>query len=443
LDFFYNTQSRDYKVALDASLVPTDYNSLLPSWWASIFKDFEFNDQTTGIGNFIIYGNSNSRVSDLVYGTATAQKLAYRGVPIDSGEVRVRGRQRYYEVNLKDLKSGPSSGEGRLQFTSRDDQQRGPVSVRYDFEAALPIESVVNLLGTGTTSEIVASFETSSLPKIEIQGAYFGKNYPQYNEFSFFDLKARTKEPLFYKTTPLDHLDFELYSRTTGLSLRNTRFGYADGEGQLEADIFADKLTNFKLSLIDADKAQSIRDLPQLDAVEDDLVVEVATLPEDPKREKARLDLNVEMQGPLNDPYLFSGYGDLEIRDPKLGSVPLLGPLSKLLQNTWMSFTSLNLNQLKMSFTLSDNVIAFDDFEILGPQTRVTGAGTMKAKEQELDMRINVAPFGNRVPKDSTLRKVTGLVNPIPKLLEFKLTGTLEKQRWRSLYDPRNIIPGL
>ncbi|MEM7791435.1 MAG: AsmA-like C-terminal region-containing protein [Verrucomicrobiota bacterium] len=443
LGLFYNHQSKDYKIALNASLVPTDYNSLLPGWWASIFKDFDFIDQTTGIGNFIIYGNGNSRVSDLVYGTATAQKMTYRGVLIDSGEIRVRGRKRYYEVDLRDIASDRGTSEGRLQFTSRNDGKRGPVSVRYEFKAALPIDSAVKLLGPGTTSEIVRSFKTNSLPKIEIKGAHFGKNYPEYSELSFFDLSGYTDKPLSFRNTPLDHLDFELYGRATGQFLRNTRFGYADGEGQLEADLLADNSANFKLSLIDADKAQSIRDLPQLDAVEDDLILEVVTLPENPKRESARLDLNVEMQGPLGDPYLFSGYGDLEIRDPKLGSVPLLGPLSKLLQNTWMNFTSLNLNQLKMSFTLSDNLIVFDDFEILGPQTRVTGAGTMKAKEQELDMRINVAPFGNRVPKDSTLRKVTGLVNPIPKLLEFKLTGTLEKQRWRSLYDPRNIIPGL
>ncbi|MEM8867457.1 MAG: AsmA-like C-terminal region-containing protein [Verrucomicrobiota bacterium] len=443
LDLLYDSQSRDYAIGLIASAIPSDYNEILPSWWASIFKDFTFSPASKGLGDFIIYGNGHSRVTELVYGTAEAANLSYRGVALDSGQVRVRGRERYYEVDLIGLKSDEGEVDGRLQFTSNADAIKGPVSVRYDFEGALPLNAIISLLGEGPVAESVADFQSDALTQIDLSGAHFNQAYPEYATKSHFDLSAAIDDRLVYQATPLDYLQFQLYQRSSGLYLREAKFGYADGQGEFLVDVSPQRKINLQLSLIDADKAQSIRDLPHLDAVETDLGVESAEQTDNPEREEARLDFKLHAQGPLDNPYQFEGFGQIEIRDKKLASVRLLGPLSTLLESARIGFTSIVLNQFQTGFILQNRQVTFNDFQITGPTTLIKGRGTLGIENQALDMRISVAPFGNAGASESTLRRVTNIVNPIPKLFEFKLTGTLAKQSWRSLYDPRNIIPGL
>ena len=57
-------------------------------------------------------------------------------------------------------------------------------------------------------------------------------------------------------------------------------------------------------------------------------------------------------------------------------------------------------------------------------------------------MRVNVYLFGNVGNPASGLRKIHEIITePIPNLLEFELTGATDEQKWRSIYDPRKLIP--
>jgi hypothetical protein len=130
------------------------------------------------------------------------------------------------------------------------------------------------------------------------------------------------------------------------------------------------------------------------------------------------------------------------MRSQKLGTLQLLGPLSKLLQNTQLNFTSFKLNQMGGSFRYQDELVTFDPLQIDGPLTQIRTPGTLNLKDQSLDMRLSVYLFRNVGDAKSNIRKISELITrPIPNLLEFELTGTIQDQKLRSLYDPRNLIP--
>ncbi len=180
----------------------------------------------------------------------------------------------------------------------------------------------------------------------------------------------------------------------------------------------------------------------QLGSLEDSLETPRDATTAKPGREAARVDIKIHGEGPAEDPFLHTGFGRFEIRNDQLGSIQLLGPLSKILQNTLLNFTTFNLNKMSGDFRYQNEDVQFDPLRIDGPRTQINTPGTLDRKDQSLAMCVNVSLFGNAGNPDSNLRKLGDLITkPLPSLLQFDLTGTLKKQKLRSLYDPRNLIP--
>jgi hypothetical protein len=444
LKFSFDTHSSDYKISLLGSAVPYDYNSLLPHWWSSIFKDFDFSQTDYSLGDFIIYGNTKRRAADLYFGHAEARQVSFRDVPIKSGELIVRGRGPYCELHKIDALTDQGWARGNVAFTSRLDGIKGPVSIRLDMEAAITLKHAEQLF-RGKVATLLADFQTDGLPVTKLHGVIFSTRYPQYAAKSFFDVSAESTEPIIFKDLPLDHLSFKLYGRRAVSHLREVKFNYAEGRGQAMIDVFTptdkENTVTYTLALKDANQHQALAKLPQLDQLDRSLKQE-ETAQANITKQDARIDIQLHGTGPIQDPLLHNGYGRFEIRNDQLGSIQLLGPLSKILQNTQLSFTTFNLSKMSGDFSYRHEVVKFAPLRIDGPRTRINSPGTLNLKDQSLNMTVDVSLFGNAGNPDSSFRKFSQLItNSIPNLLEFQLTGTLKEQKLRSPYDPRNFIP--
>ena len=440
LNFNLDRHSLDYHLGLCGSAVPYEYNSILPGWWTSIFKDFDFSQVEYSYGDFMIYGNAKSKLADLYYGHAQVQKAAYRGVQVDEADLIVLGRGHYTELKDLNAKSGDAWAHGNIAFSSLPDAISAPVSIRIDFEAQLPLEDTAKLFG-GNVAEIINDFESEQLPTAHFTAAIFNKAYPHYSNRTYFDLHANSKGPVRYKKVPLDHIDFSLFGRQHSTALRDINFGFAGGSGSGSIDINTpnDAEPNLRLQLqaTGADKDTALLNLAPVlgDSIPSNKATEGAV---------TALSLKLHAQGPTADPLKFKGYGEAELLDPKLGALKLLGPLSTLLEETPLSFTSLTLDRLKTNFQLDEDIIKFTPLIINGPSTQILAPGTLRMSTQELDMRVSISPFANLGHPQSALRRISDFVqSPIPNLLQFDLSGTLDKPRWRSLYDPRNLLPAL
>jgi hypothetical protein len=444
LTYSLNTSSDDYRFSLIGSAIPQDYNSLFPSWWTTIFDDIDFSRTDYNKADFIIYGNTQRKPSDLYYGHVKASNLSYKGVPLDEAELIIRGRDSYCELHDLNARSGQGWARGDIAFASNYDEDKAPISIRLDMEAQLMLTEVAKLFKSDIAT-IINEFETSSLPEIQLEAAIFNKACPEYVGKSYFDLSANLDQPLTFKDVPLDHLSFNLFGRSKVTHLRDIQLGYADGQATGKIDIFipaeAGNSLRYELTLKDVDQNQVIRDLPQLDNIEDSLE---GTKTTKHKSEDARIDLIMRGQGPTEDPFKHKGFGHFEIRNDKLGTIQLLGPLSKILQNTQLSFTSFDLNNMRGEFYYEDDLVTFDPLRIDGNRTQINTPGTLRLADQALNMNVEIKLFGNAGKPGSNLRKIGDLITkPIPNLLQFELTGTLKDQRLRSLYDPRNLMPSL
>ena len=197
------------------------------------------------------------------------------------------------------------------------------------------------------------------------------------------------------------------------------------------------------MSLRDANQAKAIKNLPSFDGIEAHLTQSEAQADE-AIRSKGTLDLNLHVQGPIDNLYAFNGYGDFVTNNEQLGAIQILGPLSSLLKNTRLSFTSFNLNQMTGRFAVEQEMINFSDLIIEGPRTKIWSQGTMRIPDQALNMDVRVKLFENLGNPDSRINTFRKLISsPLPNLLVFNLKGTIHDQEIRLSYDPRNFIPGL
>ncbi len=437
----YDLDVKDYVVTLVGSGIPDEYNPILPAWWASVFKDFDFTSESDGLGDFVIRGNAANPVADSFFGHVQAENLRYRGIGIDAGELFVRGEGRYVEVHRLAAHSDAGFVRGDIAFTSLPDAVRAPLSVRFDIDARFPPQKVGRIFGEGVAAS-VRDFEVDTPPEISLEGQVFNaRDYPEFAEKTGFRLAAQLDAPLQFRGLPLDHLAFTFVGRSKARYLRDLEFGYAGGTGRGRADIRptegGGEHLHLQLELRDARRDQALRNLPLPGVVGD------TDADSQSGGSEARLDFHLHAEGDPADMYSFQGYGGFETRDPDLASVDLLGPLSRRLEATRLNFTTFGLETMEASFDLRQEHLSFRHLEINGPRSRIDAAGTLGLRDYALDMQVDVYLFANVGGPESNLRRVTDQLRVLPNILEFKLGGTLDQQIWRSVYDPRNYLPDI
>jgi hypothetical protein len=445
--YYQDIKNRDFKIYLRGSVLPKQYNSLLPDWWSKIFKDLYFDPNKLDLSeaDFAIYGKMQKGANTSLFGHARVANLAYKEALFDTCDLIVRGNQNYIEIDSINAQVGSGRATGKLGFTVARDPQSGLVSVRYCFDALLPVETISNALG-GNIADILGNFELTGMPDVQVEGVVFNEAFKEYEGKDSVHLKAKVDTPLRFQETLLDHLKLKLIGQGDTIYLRDIQLGYADGIANARADIFLTEAATpemcFKLHLRDANQAKAIQNLFSSDNTEN---------PQTPSREESidpakslgLVDLNLHAKGPLTDIYGFKGYGDMEVRNKALGSIQLLGTLSELLKNTLFNFTSFNLDRMNVVFEVDREQLVITELEINGPRTRIWAdeIGTLQLPDQALDMDLKVSLFANTGNKDSVINAFgRAIATPLPNLLSFKLTGTIDDQKVRSKFNPINLI---
>lgn len=441
--FRLDTKTQIFQIFLLGSVLPKQYNSLLPKWWSNIFEDLHFDPNTPGYGDFTIYGSTEKNRGVSLFGYVQADKFYYKDAFFDTCELLVRNQENYFEIDDISASVGDGQATGKLGFTIARKPQKGLISVRYHFDASLPIEVASNALG-GEIASVINNFEVIELPYVQVDGVLFNKKFEQYADKNSVTLQGKLNAPLRFKDTPLDYLDFKLFGQGDYIYLRDVQFGYADGDANAIIDILptedSTKQMCFKLILRDANQAKAIEYLPGSNS-DKQPVKSASEKSAQAARALGLVDVNLHAKGPLTDIYGYEGYGDIQVRNEALGAIRLMGPLSELLKNTFFSFTSFNLNRMSTVFTVDREQLVIDRLEINGPRTRIWADGTLQLPDQALDIDVKVSLFANSGRSDSAINAFgRAIASPLPNLLSFKLTGTVQNQKIRSKFDPRNLI---
>lgn len=442
----YRTADGALDSLLKGRVNPKDYNPLLPRWWASVFEDFDFTHAERQVdADFIIRANVEKGTVHDYYGNALLSNVAYRNVPLETGHIIVRGTPHYIEIHVIHADGIKGGLDGAIGFSVLHDGCPGPSAIHFDLATQLQPEALEDLMGNVLYDRTIGDFTFSEIPHAQLRGVYYHDYYEDLADKSHYIFNAISNGPVTYNGTPLDFLNLSGYADTRITQLREVTFGYAKGHGTAAADVSdtddGTSMICLQINLQDADEQRAIASLPALDSIEESLKDQSDEPLTPDGREEGRIFANLHAIGPMQDLYAATGYGNLSIQDKELGSLQLLGPLSRILQGTSLGFTSFSLNTLESEFELNDREVQFSRVELNGERTRIEANGTMQMEDQELDMSVTVRLFGNMGSSSNPLKQLSKIVNPLAMLLKFQVTGTLEKQKFRSVYDPRNLLP--
>ncbi|MFP4674180.1 MAG: AsmA-like C-terminal region-containing protein [Opitutales bacterium] len=444
MEFRLTPDNGNYSLWFAGYGAPDAYNPLLPDWWTAIFQPFSFPPESFSSADFLIHGNIREKVADRFFGRAEARDFTFKEVPVNKAGMIVRGKKRYIQIHPMRIRTPEGRVRGRLAFTTRDDSLKAPMSVRYKLESHLRLDTARALLEDGITRHM-RDIKTTRAPEVILEGVYFHDAYTEFRGRDYVKFSADSRGPLRYKNIPLDSLRFDFIGREENSHIRNLRFGFAGGDGTGAIDVLSEEEPGMRLefNLKKANQQEAFRLLNPVFSNGNN---------EPNKTEEAKgsenkdpqFDLNLRLEGPpAGNIEEFFGYGDFTLKDENLASIKLLGPLSRVLGSLRLNFTTFDLNRMKANFKVLGDRLEFAPIFIDGPETSIEATGTMGLLNQKLDMRVVVNLVGNVGEPDSYLGKFRNLFNRLPRLLEFKVSGTLENQKWRSLYDPRNLLPGL
>ena len=367
LDFIFDSRSYNYRASIIGSIIPKDYNTLLPRWWASVFKDFDFRENQHAVGDFNIYGNTRSKLSNLYYGRAQAHNISYKDVAVDEGDSIVRGRNNYTELKGLHVTCGSGWVSGDIAFMSESDEIQAPLSVHFDMQAKIGLDDAAKLTKKNI-AQVISYFKTKEPTLFHIKGAIFNREYSAYAGKSFFDLSANCEKAITFKNIPLSRLSFDLHSRTNGNYLRDLKLIYAEGEGFGELDILKDttqgNTLRYRFSLKDANQKKAQLGLSEIENI--GTKFKVSTGNNKSNLSSGRINMTLHGEGALKDPMKHTGYGSFIINNNQLGSFQLLGPLSRILQKTPLDFTTFNLNRMHGNFHYKNEDVHFDPLQLDG-----------------------------------------------------------------------------
>lgn len=444
LTYTQSLNENRYSLSTEGQLIPKEYNPFMPRWWKNIFDErFTFTEQSQVIGDCVVYGKTSKFSTDFYYGQFETRNMAYQKVPIDRGHLTLRGRNRYTEIHRLNARSDAHWLKGDIRFTGYPDEIRASAAIRYDLEGVLPLEKLRQLL-PAQTAEKLDAFETEHAPHLRLEAAQFREpDYPQFQGLSHLYLEVDASAPLTFHNIDLQHLRFKLHARDKRLLLRDLDFGLGGGVAMGAIDRF--NLAIIEQPWLRLDLTLEEADYPTIQALLKDFKNTSAlktSRPIIPSTERGLLNLKLQSEGPAEDFYAHNGFGHFNLAHENLASIQLLGPLSMILEKTPLGFTSLKLNHMESDFALAEGFLKFSPLNITGPQAIIEANGTLQMSDRALDLIIGVNLIGNLNKKVNPFWRIADAINPLNYLMQFRVSGTLEEQSIRSLYDPRNLLPG-
>lgn len=151
---------------------------------------------------------------------------------------------------------------------------------------------------------------------------------------------------------------------------------------------------------------------------------------------EGRLSGSVHLAGALGSAGSLNGAGTATIEEGDVFTIPLFGPLSKLIRNVLPEGNKTGYSvarEAKATFRLENGVLKTEDLEALTNAFRFTGRGRVDCADKTVafDAAVNTRFAPTRM-----------LLTPVSKLLEYTCEGTLTEPKWRPSLTKGLKLPG-
>ena len=427
---------------------PRQLNAILPPWWDRLWPDIDF-PGTLPHGDFYIENTFTRRHTLFVQGHARFGETTFSGLDFEGGAVRVLVQPSLIQLYDLEARREGKPTSGRLSWVY-DPGVEGLKHFEWDVDSQLAPGTAKRIFNE-PIQKLFDPFTTTGPVQVRSSGRLYNKKkVPNLVRKNAIFIEGATADPLRYADYPLDSLTFTADWNPSALRIILDSAGIASGEATgwilTRYPSGGAPTLEFDLNLLGAERKRLLNLAERFNTQTADPTRPRAHNPPEPTKNPVEnpdggiVDLRLAANGPLGDPFGFSGRGFFELRDPNLARIGLLGGLTTSIEQNQPTFGTLALNQMGSEIILDRELVRFPNMRITGPVTRIKARGDYSLLEKDLDFNVQVF-LGN--PDESALiSMITSVFRPLTYALELNLSGPLQAPEWKFIYAPGSLLAG-
>jgi hypothetical protein len=257
---------------------------------------------------------------------------------------------------------------------------------------------------------------------------------------SEFSLKLQSRESIRFKGIEISNFNGQITKESSLIDGSFPKLQIANGEGQLNIEIDSngsEEISKINFKLQEANKNLLFQNLitskeqgyfDVFGEQEDEFALSKFESPGE-----GILNISIQAEGPINNPLQFEGTGLIQLNEPKIGQINLLGKISEGLSNLKIPLPSgaLSFNELIIPFELNNETMSFDNLQLSGPISKINSKGSFNLSSGTVDLIAKLSLVGN-LPLP-IIKNLVQFADPISRMAEIKITGNLSKPKWELL----------
>ena len=424
-----------YEFRLKGNCYPQDINNWLGLWWSNVWKNFSFPSEIP-FGDFRIsgiwagpVGNSNT------FGIVDAQEFVYNGFKAKNSIILAKVDYNATLIESKNISHEYGQLEGSLNFPRK--HKKSPAFLLFSLDGVYPLNQARSIFGKEFESAIedinassIFCSASGHIPSVTLQNS----------SRSEFSLKLQSRESIRFKGIEISNFNGQITKKSSLIDGSFTKLQIANGAGQLNIEIDSngsEEISKINLKLQAANKNLLFQNLitskeqgyfDVFGEKEDEFALSKFESPGE-----GILNISIQAEGPINNPLQFEGTGLIQLNEPKIGQINLLGKISEGLSNLKIPLPSgaLSFNELIIPFELNNETMSFDNLQLSGPISKISSKGSFNLSSGTVDLIAKLSLVGN-LPLP-IIKNLVQFADPISKMAEIKITGNLSKPKWELL----------
>lgn len=394
----YHIESSDFSYEIDSTIDPTRLLPLMPPGMRRIVEPARFESPPRIVakvsGDFV---DPDAFTYDALL---SADRCAYRGVPLEAASAILRLRQN--QLDVQDIKLRRAEGELRGNLLADFHNH----TLRFDLTTTANPTEMAGLLGQNA-ARMMQPYRFGPATNARAQGLIHFQDPSQ----TAWTAHVANEGFSYWKFTA-DRLHADLLFTNNTMRIDNFEADFYDGKlaGHAQFDFQGgDVEYRFELHTQRADVNKMLRAMRGEDS-------DVTGF----------LSGQIQLQGAGADLSTLEGKGKLEITDGVLWEAPLFGIFSLILGNT-------KATTAKATFKITKQAVKTDDLEVSAGPFTARSHGQLEFNGK-LDFRVE-AQFLRAWPGIGWIGRIIG------QILEYKVGGTLANPNYRPVNLPKELLP--
>lgn len=437
-DIFQNLKTKDYQFLLSGTIRPMAIAHFMVEWWSEIFSDFNFENDFP-VCDVAVSSKWENPEKIFSFGAVSGRDVIRNGISFDSVSLKFwinPSRISLYDVYAtNENRKGNFAVEWRYYENRISSYDNMRILADCDFNN---IELVA--LGGQRAKPILDFLESKTAPSIKLNLLLNNfKKYPNGNDLA--TLSYQNLGDIKVSIFDFKKLKFFANSIDDDIYIENVDLMFLDGNCKgifslknaydtptFFADIIAENVNQRKL----------IEFFESMNPSQDSNRKNSQERKDQKIRDDGKVSFNLNIGGIITQLKSYSGGGDLTIVNNDLGTLNLLGMLSRATNSLGLPIASFDLKTASLNFTINDGMAYFKNIKMDGPSATILGEMKYNFLDDKMDSILVMMPFEN--VKNKFVSTIAYFVNPLATAVEAHITGNMSDPKVGIALRPMNVF---